>query len=124
MRFHVAARREPLQQRVGGHQPDPAARPGEFRQSGEAGGGNVRMGGEAVIGQRLEIREHPRRQARARKERDLIAEGLGVARVLSNDNEWTRGLGRGFRQAEGRGGSVKPAPFDAGRTCGRKGGIE
>ena len=55
----IAARRQPLQQRVDGHQPDALAGARQFRQGGEPGRGDVGMRGEAVVGQGLQIREDP-----------------------------------------------------------------
>ncbi len=69
----VAAGRQSLQQRVDGNQPHAVARARQLCQRREAGGGDVRMSGEAVIGQRLQIGEHPDIETGSGKELNFLA---------------------------------------------------
>ncbi len=111
----VAAGRQTLQQRVDGDQPDTLSGARELRQGGEAAGGDVGMRGEGVVGQRLQIGEHPDAHGAAGKESNFIAQGFRLACALRDDDERCfrarRGLGDGERCRR----AVELAPFDDGR---------
>src|ERR1700736_6343419 len=85
-----------LQQRVDGDQPDtlPGAR--QLRQGGEPAGGDIRMSGEGVVGQGLQIRENSHTEATAGKESNFIAQGFRLARTLRDDDERPFRLYRGL----------------------------
>ncbi len=110
--LHITARRQPLQERVDGHQPDSLPGAGQLGQCGKPGGGDVGMGGKAVVGQRLQVGKHPHGEAGAAEESNFIAEGLRVAGTLRDDHEGSLSLGGGFGDGEGCGGAVELAPLD------------
>ena len=115
IRLDVTARSQPLQQRVDGHQPDALARVRQFRQCGESRGSDIRMRGEAVVGQRFQVGKHAHAQAWLAEEADLLRQAFCIARALRDDDQGTWGLGCGLGDGQCRRRAVQPAPFDRAR---------
>ena len=78
VRLDVAARRQSLQQRIDGHHPHALPRARQLRKRREPGGGDVGVGRETVVRQRLQIGKHAVAQLGACEKSDFLAQGLCV----------------------------------------------
>ncbi len=119
----VAARGEPLQQRVDRHDPYAAERPRQGRERFQARRGDIRMRREAVVGQGLEVRKNLDHGLAGGEKPDLLAQGLRIARTRHDDDQRPASFRRRLGDREGCRGPVELSPFDDRGGRGRERGI-
>ena len=112
MRRDEGGRRQALQERIDCNDEDAA---GESRQRGERREplrGDVRVGREHVVGQRLVVRQRHDRQGGIGEEAELAREALGVAGGGADGEDGTRAAACQLDAGEGERGAIELAPTD------------